>query len=280
MTENTNPADYINEKRELVEWLSVHDATSSSINAESPLSVLRERVARIKAERAAELPAEPVGHTCFGRIFCGQSREAAREECPACAAEQTHDMNEAEIIARATGSVSATVRHERRNEDGSLTVEREETFSRIADDLDGAVLPELDAETIEAERIEQERHDRTERSKQLASGLREHSVRSHIAEFDVDMLLRVSATGYSLPDVDRSKPRLEQWLPARLTARESDAIFPLIAWIDRGGYVQMGVVRQRFEHGEQPSFDASPFPGAWERVLLSQIISVCHPATI
>lgn len=236
--ENLSPAEYLKAKRELVEWLLCNDASNTIHSAEYPLSVLRERVAHIKAQR------------------------------------------EAESVASATGSVSATVRHERRNEDGSLTVEHEATFNRIADDLDGAKLPELDAETIEAERIEQERHDRAERSKQLASGLREHSIRSHITEFDVETLLRVSATGYSLPDVDRSKPRLEQWLPARLSARESDAIFPLIAWIDRAGYVQMGVVRQRFEHGDQPSFDASPFPGAWERVLLSQIVSVCHPATI
>lgn len=37
------------------------------------------------------------------------------------------------------------------------------SFERVADDLDGAELPELDAETIEAELIEQERFDREQR---------------------------------------------------------------------------------------------------------------------
>lgn len=30
-------------------------------------------------------------HTCFGRIFCGQSREVARAECAACAADNNNE---------------------------------------------------------------------------------------------------------------------------------------------------------------------------------------------
>src|SRR4051794_29417224 len=44
------------------------------------------------------------------------------------------DMTTAEILARATGSVGATVTHERRALDGSLTVESVETYDRTRDD--------------------------------------------------------------------------------------------------------------------------------------------------
>jgi len=47
---------------------------------------------------------------------------------------ETRTMNNAEIYARTMGAKSATYRVERRNEDGSLTVESEETYSREPED--------------------------------------------------------------------------------------------------------------------------------------------------
>jgi len=32
-------------------------------------------------------------HTCYGRIFCGQFKELARKECPACQQQQPTKRN-------------------------------------------------------------------------------------------------------------------------------------------------------------------------------------------
>lgn len=207
--EKISPADYIDEKRELVQWLLINDASDTMHSAEYPLSVLRDRVAHIKQQRS----------------------DAAAE-----------------------------------------------SFESVADELDGATLPELDDETIAAEQREQERFELKQRAKQLApSASRERVVTVRLGDYDIEVLLNVSTKGWLLPERNSEQSKASQWLGASLV---SDGVHPLITWVDRHGRVQTGVVRQRFEHGDEPSFDASPFPGAWERVLLSQIIVVRHPETI
>jgi hypothetical protein len=110
---------------------------------------------------------------------------------------------------------------------------------------------------------------------------------SHLSPLELEWLERIPTDGWaqnSRPYVDfmtddrTPGEKAREWTPAHLDHESAVIVY-------RGEFgLAMGAVRARHPQGrngyEEDTFEASPFPGAWEMVQISRILLVRHPQTI
>jgi hypothetical protein len=105
---------------------------------------------------------------------------------------------------------------------------------------------------------------------------------SHLSELEREWLDMIPE-GFSMTskasvdymnDTRTAGEKAAEWTPARLGHETV-----VIAYIGEFG-MTMGAVRSAYRFGDDVSYEASPFPGAWERVAVSRILLVRHAQTI
>jgi len=106
-----------------------------------------------------------------------------------------------------------------------------------------------------------------------------------LSYLDLEFLERVSSTGYTL---DAMSEKAGKWCPPEEAATDQEQArewtgarlgqFSVVIAYEGELGISMGVVRQRYPAGtcgfNEDHYEVSPFPGAWERVPVSRIVSV------